>query len=358
MNLQLKRLEKRFDLMRYLEQFEFVMSGNNAVLTCPQCERDGKLYVLTEDTLDVSGEMKIRGTWICYYCRDRDGGGTGRTCLSLIEWLEDLEFLDAIRRLADGGTSVDADFIGAMEKAFASLEDEEADDKSVPIPTVALPKAFVPIDERHYPPYAAERGISPKRAMRFGLGYCRRGYYENRLIAPVFFEQRVVGFQARYMKKKPPIDPETGKRIKKTKHSKGAKLSRVFYNWDEAQHQRRVIVVESPWAVIKIGRQGAGSFGKHLSSAQLELLLRSNVEEIVFMWDRDADHAAGKGGYDKSVAFAEKLAPMIAVRCVRMPDSRDPDEHKLARLRKLIRQTPLLSANDAWLERTARWMED
>lgn len=358
MNLQLKRLEKRFDLVRYLEQFEYTMSGNNAVLTCPQCERDEKLYVLMDDIRDISGEMKTRGTWICYYCNDHEGGGSGRTCLSLIEWMEDVEFTDAIRRLADGGTSGDADFIGAIEKAFAAMEDDEGDDRSAPLPEIALPKSFVPIDERHYPPYAAERGISPRRAMRFGLGYCRRGYYANRLVAPVYFEKRVVGFQARYMKKKPPIDPETGKRVKKTKHAKGAKMSRVFYNWDTAKHQKRIVIVESPWAVIKIGRQGAGSFGKHLSSAQLELLMRSEAEELVFMWDRDAGHAPGKGGYDKSVSYAEKLAPMFAVRCVRMPDRRDPDEHELARLRKLIRKTPIMSANDAWLERTARWMED
>jgi len=361
MNLNLRRLEKRFDLQTYIEQYDFKMVGDNAVLHCPQCEKDEKLYVLMKEKRDQNGDLVQRGTWICYFCNDtEEGGGAGRTCLSLIEWLEDLDFVDAARRLAEGGTSSDADFVGAIEKMMATL-DEDDTEVATPIPTIQLPREFVRIDERHYPAYVAERGISVERAMRFRLGYCARGYYENRLIAPVYFEKRCVGFQARYMKKKPPIDPTTGERIKKTKHAKGAKMSRVLYNWDEACNAKRLILVESPWATIKIGRSGAGTFGKSLSSAQLELVLKSDAEEIVIMWDRDEDHAPGKGGYDKSVALCERLSQFTRCRAVRMPDKRDPDEHTLKSIRKLIAGTRVLDVNAAWAAKLARrvsWIED
>lgn len=358
MNLYLKRLERRFDLRRYLEQYEYKEVSNNAVMTCPQCDKEDKLYILLEDKHDTDGELVRRGNWICYYCNDNDAGGAGRTCMSLIEWLEDVEWLEAIRRLAEEGSSGNADFIGAMEKAFAELEQDSTEDKIDEIPEVKLPQGFQMVDDRHYPAYVAERGISVTRAMRFRLGYCETGHYANRLIAPVYFARRLVGFQARYMQKRPPIDKATGKRIKKTMHAKGAKLSRVIYNWDTAKHQKRIVLVESPWAGIRIGRQGAATFGKHLSAAQLELLLKSEAEEVVFMWDRDADHAPGKGGYDKSIAFAQKIAPLVKVRAVKMPDGRDPDEMSLARIEKLIAKTPVISASDAWIERTARWMDE
>jgi hypothetical protein len=355
MNLQLKKLEARFDLERYIEQFEFVMVGDNAVMHCPVCEKDAKLYVLMHDKRDTDGSTVPRGTWICYYCRDNDAGGSGRTCLSLIEWMEDVEFLDAIRRLSEGGTTADANFIVTVEKMWKSLSDEGADDGAESsTPSVVLPREFIPIDERHYPAYANERGISRDRAMRFHLGYCTRGYYANRLIAPVYFDQRCVGFQARWMAKKPPIDPETGKRISKTKHAKGAKMSRVLYNWDEAREAKRLVLIESPWAAIKIGRTGAATFGKHLSAAQLELVMKSDAEEIVIAWDLDKDHKPGKGGYDKALAFGERLSSLVPVRVVKL--KRDIDEMTLAELRELIARTRVMSANDAWAARIERRM--
>jgi len=373
MNLNLRRLEKRFDLQTYIEQYDFKMVGENAVMHCPQCERDDKLYVLMQDKRDERGETKPRGTWICYYCNDQEeGGGAGRTCLSLIEWLEDVEWLDAVRRLAEGGTSADADFIGAMEKTLAELDDDEDKDEA-PVPTIQLPREFIRIDERRYPPYVAERGISVDRAMRFRLGYCKSGYYENRLIAPVYFEQRLVGFQARYMKKKPPVctahelpcsicgGDDEHKRLKKTKHAKGAKMSRVLYNYDEAREANRLVLVESPWAVIKLGRCAAGTFGKNLSASQLELVMKSDAKEVVIIWDRDADHAPGKGGYDKSVALAERLAQFVRVRAVKLGAKVDIDDLSTREIGELIARTKALDVNAAWAEKVARrvgWIED
>lgn len=373
MQLQLTRLEKRFDLDKYIAGFEHRMVGDEAVMDCPNCVDQGKsekLWIRMKDKRDTDGEIVPRGTWICYYCRDDDAGGAGRTCLSLIEWLEDLEFLDAVKRLADGGTAADADFVTAIEKLMKTLDDEgEVDDE--PPPTIELPRGFVRITEKHYPAYCAERGISVTRAMRFGLGFVPpgKGYCENRLIAPVMFEGRCVGFQARYMKRKPPMCEKTElpcaecggkrehKRIRKTKHAAKAKMSRVLYNWDDARTAQRLVLVESPWATIKIGRSGAGTFGKHLSSRQLELVMKSDAEEIVIAWDLDKDHAKGKGGYDQALALGERLSSLVPVRVLKL--KRDIDEMSLSDLRTLIARTKVMSATDVWaarIERRLSWM--
>lgn len=375
MNLNLTRLEKRFDLQTYIEQYDGRMVGENFVMHCPQCEKDEKLYVLMHDKQHHNGDTVPRGTWICYYCNDNDeGGGAGRTCLSLIEWLEDVEFVDAAKRLAEGGTSADADFIGAIEKTLAELDQGEKEDADeAPPPKVLLPREFIRIDERKYPSYVAERGISLERAMRFRLGYCKSGYYENRLIAPVYFDRNLVGFQARYMKKKPPMcslhdlpckecgGVEKHKRIKKTKHAAGAKMSSVLYNWDEAREAKRLVLVESPWAVIKLGRCGAGTFGKNLSSAQLELVMKSDASEVVIIWDRDIDHAPGKGGYDKSVVLAERLSQFVRVRAVKLPPKVDIDDLAVREVGEQIERTKAMDVNAAWAEKLKRrvgWIED
>ena len=340
MNAELLKHEKRFDLDTYLDQFEYTMSGDNAVLDCPTCDGVKKLYVLTKDK-DLQTR---RGSWICYKCNDHEGG-SGRSCLSLIEWMEDLDFVDAIKRLAEGGTSADSDFVASVEKlmaAFETTDDEE------PIPTIALPDEFQLVDPGHVPPYILERGISVERAQRFRLGYCRRGKYKNRLVAPVHFNGACAGFQARWMAAVPPEG------VSKTKHAKGAKMSRLLYNYDVARHAERIVLVEDPWSAIKIGRSGVCSFGTSLSASQLELLMRSNAREVTIIYDLDPNAAEGASGYEKSLAIAERLSSVVPTRAVKMPDERDPDEHTLASLRNLIARTPLLTANAAWAARVKR----
>lgn len=365
MNLRLTRLEKRFDLDRYLEGYDGKLVDDNFITFCPVCEKDGKLYILTKDKRDANGERIRRGAWICYHCTGVDGMGTGRTCLSLIEWMESIDWMEAIKRLAEGGTSADADFIGNLEKLMDELEEDDGEDKTE-LPAITLPKEFIRIDEKHVPKYLSVRGISVERAMRFRLGYCESGYFANRLIAPVYFEGVCRGFQARYMKPKPPMCTASKlpcslcngktehKRAKKTLHGKGAKMSRVLYNYDVARLEKRLVLVEDPWSAIAIGKQGVAAFGTHLSSAQIELLMKTEAREIVLIWDRDEGAKPGQGGYDKSVEFAQKLASVVPVRAVRLPDSRDPDEVPKAELAQIIDQTPLLTSTDAWAVRVGR----
>jgi hypothetical protein len=358
--IQLSKLERRFDLEKYLEQFDGYMSGDNFVTHCPTCDKDGKLYVLTKAKPGME-----RGAWICYRCQDTEGTGSGRSCVSLIEWMEDLSFVDAIKRLAEGGTSADADFIGSIEKLMKEME-ERGEVVDEVIPEVSLPREFHFIDAQHYPPYCIERGISLERAMRFKLGYARSGVYRNRLIAPVYFDDRCVGFQARWMAKKPPMctadelpcmickGKDEHKRLPKTKHAKRAKMSKLLYNYDVARHHKRIVLVEDPWSAIHIGASGTASFGTHVSQNQFELLLKSSMEELVIIYDRDDGAAIGKSGYEKALAFAQRIASIVPVRCVRMPDDRDPDEHSIKSLRKLVERTPVLSAQGAWVARQQR----
>lgn len=364
-NLQLTRLEKKFDLKTYMEGYEHTKVGDNYVLDCPVCEKAQKLYVLAKDK-DASTP---RGTWICYYCNDDDAGGKGRTCLSLIEWLENVNFVAAARILAEGGASADADFIGNLEKLLETVDGEEEDDTEPP-PTVKLPPGFVRITEKNYPAYAAERGFSVERCMRFKLGYVPdgRGYCENRLVAPAYLDGRCVGFQARYMQRKPPkVCPKKSlpcstcggtkehTKVSKTKHAANAKMTKVLYNYDEARHAKHLVLIESPWAAIKLGRSAAATFGKHLSNAQIELVLQSDARELTIMWDLDRDHAAGKGGYDKALAYAQRLSNVLPVRAVKL--SRDIDEMSVRELKSLIEATPVLSSNDAWSARLGRRLE-
>lgn len=339
MNLNLHSLESRFDLKAYVEAQEFKDVGQNWAITCPHCEKPEKLYILKEDKRDQrTGEKVPRGTFVCYYCADVEGTGTGRGILSLIEYLEDLSFYEAVKRLAEGGTQSDQSFAEAVGEMLAQLEDVDDDDaddsKPLAIPEVELPASFRPITAKNAPPYLRERGISIARAERYRLGFCRSGYYRKRLIVPTYLGGRLVSFQARYMREKPPQG------IKKTIFPKGAKTGQVLFNYDQAKRCNRVVLVEDPFSAIRIGRIALCSFGTHLSRGQFELLLNSAAREVVVMWDRDA--------IDKAFALSERLAQFWKVRVVKLPDDRDPDEHKTKTLVKMINAARPMDMTDAF----------
>lgn len=339
MNVNVRRLEQRFDLEGYIAGYDPKDVGANWAITCPNCEKQEKLYVLKQDKKDRNGELVPRGTYLCYRCSDEEGTMTGRGILSLIEELEDVSFYEACKRLADGGTQADVNFSDAVGELLEKLDnvDDDADDaKPLDIPEIELPVGFRPINERNAPAYLVERGISVERARRYRLGFCMTGYYRKRLIVPSYLEGRLVSFQARYMRKVPP------KGIKKTVFPKGAKQGQVLFNYDVARYCRRVVVCEDPFSAMRVGKTGTSTFGTHLSRGQFELLLNSAAREVVMLWDNDA--------IDKAIALAEQLAQFWRIRVVRLPDERDADEYSVKSLVRMIERAAVLDATSAFAE--------
>lgn len=324
MSSALRILERRFNLGRYLSKYETKPSGNNLVMRCPSCDKPDKLWVLAEKKTDATGE-RTPGSFICYYCRDTDGDGVGNGPLQLIQWLEDVDFLQALDILAANGDDPASQDLADVVSAAFKVE-EHKDLKEEPVPSVELPEGFRRITEKRRPRYLRERGISVKRAVRYKMGYCEHGYHANRLVVPVYLDGRLVSWQARYMRKDPPPG------VKKTLFPKGAKSGQVLFNFDQAKHCQRIIVVEDPWSAVHLGRTAVATFGTTVTSHQLALLLRTEADEVVMMWDQDA--------IEKAYKAAVTLSSFFRVRVVELPDARDPDERSVDELRDLIRQAP------------------
>ena len=330
----LRRLERRFDLQEYLKQFDPKDFGPNVAIRCPHCDRDEKLWVLLNDRRDSDGEMRYAGSFICYYCFENAGEGAGHGPLQLIQWVEDVEFVEALKLLAQGAAfDRELDFVQAVVEALTKTESDEDDDE-YEMPTIELPEGFRRITERRRPRYLKERGISVKRAQRYGMGYCERGYYFNRLIVPIYLDKKLVSFAARFMKRKPPEG------IKKTLFPRGCKTGRMLYNYDVARRCKRVIMVEDVFSASAIGKNAVCTFGTSLSQYQLELLLYARCEEIVVIWDHDA--------IEKAYKLVEGLQEFWKVRIVELPDSRDPDEHRRKDLRQFIGDAQPVTAYSAF----------
>lgn len=306
--INLKAIDRAFDTERYVLSThpDAVRSGGNLIVTCAHCEKP-KLWVLTVDRDDVRAPA-----WQCFFC-----GDSGRSAFSLVRRLEDCDTFRALELITkfQKGNEPLIDLRRLVEERLIGEVELWAAEGA----RVELPDEFIPVQvgdkRRDLPRYFADRGIGPKKAHRYGLGWCEYGYFKKRLVVPVTSDGEVAFFVARYMKAKPPEG------VKKTLYPKGAKPGRYLYNYDRARYCDRIRIVEGVLDAIHVGKSAVATFGTSLSQYQLELLMRTAAKEITIMWDRDA--------VDKARALADRLADLWTVRVVELPDARDPDEHSM-----------------------------
>jgi hypothetical protein len=345
--INFKAIDRAFDTERYvMSRFpDAQRSGANLIVTCPRCEKD-KLWVLIVDRDDVRSPA-----WQCF---SKDCADAGRTAFSLVRRLEDCDTFTALELIAkfqkgnepliDLKRLVEDRLVGKVE-----LWTQPGD----PIP---LPDEFIAArgdgKRSDLPSYFAERGIGPKKAHRYGLGWCEQGYFKNRMVVPVTSDGKVVFFVARYMRAKLPLcqgrdlpckrcgGTDEHKRVKKTVYPKGSKPGRYLFNYDRARKEPVIRIVEGALDAIHVGKSAVATFGTQLSQYQLELLMRSSASEIIIMWDPDA--------YDKARELADRLSDLWAVRVVKLPEGKDPDEIPLDELRVLEDSAPRMDRSAAF----------
>lgn len=316
-----RKLEARFDARRYLERFERKEHGARWSLTCPECEKDDKLWVVVGDDIAAKdGSARPPGTWICFYC-DEFGGA-----LDLIRLLEDKSLFSALEVLREfsGEPERTGDIAAMVERIFAEVPEAEP----IKEEPCFLPEGFTAakLDYRFpIPTYFSERGIGRVDAVRRGLGWCSHGKYVNRLVVPVMRGGELQWFQARWMKKTPPEG------VKKYLNSSAGHASLDLYGVDLWRRCRRVILVEDVFSSIWVGRGALGTFGTHFSQAQLALLAETEAEEIVIMWDPDA--------LDKAYDLAKTLSEIWTVRVIHLPIGKDPDDIPQSAGQALIEET-------------------
>lgn len=354
MPINFRAVDRAFDTERYvLDRFpDAQRSGGNLVVTCPRCEKP-KFWVLVVDRDDVRAPA-----WRCF---SGDCSDMGHTAVSLVRRLEDCDTFTAYEQIAKyaKGNQPIVDLRRLVEDRLAGEVEVWGEEPEL----VPLPDQFIPVRADHrardLPAYFAERGIGPKKALRYGIGWCESGYYRNRLVVPVTRGDEVAFFVARYMASRPPLckasdlpctkcgGTDKHKRLKKTLYPKGAKPGRFLFNYDRARHCETIRIVEGALDAVHVGKSAVATFGTSLSQYQLELLMKTAARELVIIWDRDPDAKPGKSGYEKAQALADRLADLWRVRVVKLPDARDPDEHTRESLLELERDTPVLDASGA-----------
>ena len=175
-------------------------------------------------------------------------------------------------------------------------------------------------------------------AKRFGVAFCSdsSGVAHNRIVAPVFYEGKLVGWQARSLG-----EPRGG--TPKWYTSPGMKRGQVIYNFDTAKNYKTKVIVEGPPDVWGFGPQAMGIFGKSMANKQRKLL-RSCTKDgdvIVIMLDPDqhADERHKTHHIEKLKEQLESSSTFAGrVVTVYLPSGSDPGELERGYMRQLTKE--------------------
>lgn len=243
---------------------------------------------------------------------------------SLIQKLEGLEdangVLEVVAPYLSGATRESESVRKTIQEAFSRL--------TAPPPMAAYSERVLDPWLKTHPYLREVRGISQETHELLKIGYDER---ENRIVFPVFFRQKLVGWQKRCV---PPSDrwPGTEPDWPKYRNSSGLSKSELLYGHDLLEGSNQVVVVESPMSVAKAYSLSLpqlaripvlATFGAKVSETQIQLLRDFSR---VYVWF-DAD-PAGHAGERKLV---EGLYRHTSVFVVTPEEGRDLGDHTSGR---------------------------
>ena len=156
--------------------------------------------------------------------------------------------------------------------------------KEVRKKVVRLPKEFKPmwtngggIIQKHSWVYLQNRNITRGDIIRYGIGYCDRGLYANRVIIPSYNSDGELNyFVGRSIYK-------DGMKYKNPPVSKDVIGFDLFINWDEP-----IVLCEGVFDAIAIKRNAIPLFGKTVPKILMKKIYEKCVSTIYILLDRDA----------------------------------------------------------------------
>tara|TARA_R110000803_G_scaffold36561_1_gene78554 strand:- start:111 stop:1040 length:930 start_codon:yes stop_codon:yes gene_type:complete len=279
---------------------------NNYAYHCPFCHHQKpKLEVnLTEN-------REGKNPWHCWSCDVR-----GTTIYNLFKQLK-----VASEKYSE---------LKSLVKTSKSIKETQV------VSTIALPDEFISlytgdlsgINARHALAYLKNRHISKYDIIKYNIGYCKSGLYNNMIIIPTYNENGQLNyFTARSFEKDPYIkyrNPSASRDIIPNEH---------LINWNIP-----IILCEGLFDAIAIKRNAIPLLGKNIQSSLMKKIVTSVVDKIYIALDRDAIKQALK--------FCEKLmAEGKEVYLINIQD-KDPGEMGFENFTRLIQTTVPLTYYD------------
>ena len=279
---------------------------NNYAYHCPFCHHHKpKLEVnLTEN-------REGKNPWHCWACNVR-----GTTIYNLFKQLK-----------VEAGKFTE---LKSLVKTSKSIKETQV------VNSVSLPDEYISlynvessdITARHALAYLKKRHISKHDILKYNIGYCKSGLYNNMIIIPTYDKDgRLNYFTARSFEKEPYIkyrNPSASRDIIPNEH---------LINWNIP-----IVICEGLFDAIAIKRNAIPLLGKNIQSSLMKRIVTSLVDKIYIALDRDA--------MKQALRFCENLmAEGKEVYLVDLQD-KDPSEMGFKNFTKLIQNTVPLTYYD------------
>ena len=270
----------------------------NMAYTCPHCNHH-------KPKLEVNFTENKEGVnpWHCWVCNKK-----GKSILQL---------------LRKAGASQDK-----IAEAKTYVKDVNYVTKEKVVNALKLPKEYIPLfpddktitwKQAYY--YLKSRGITDDDILKYNIGYCDYGLYENMIIIPTYDKDgRLNYFTARSFDKNSYIkyrNPQASRDIIPNEH---------FINW-----RLPIIICEGLFDAISIKRNAIPLLGKNIQSNLMKKIVSSFVQKIYIALDKDA--------IKQALHFCEQLmAEGKEVYLVDLQD-KDPSEMGFENFTRLIQKT-------------------
>jgi len=164
--------------------------------------------------------------------------------------------------------------------------------------------------------YLSKRGIPAELLIRHNLAYCPYGPFAKRVIFPVIWDRKLIGFIGRSVVSDSP----------KYLFPKGFPASQILYPQEHTK-LGRVTIVEG--VIPALIYHGVATFGKHLSLGQLKILIKNcnGVRNVILLWDRDAWEDSNGHGPSPALKAWTELSKYFACLGVVLPRQAPQPDH-------------------------------
>ena len=231
---------------------------------------------------------------------------------------------------------------GTKEQLQLSRElwKEKVQFKYEPINKIGLPKEYIPLWQpsgsffyKKAQGYLYSRGITENDILKYRIGYCDRGPYNDMIIFPSYTESGMVNFyQGRTFNQLSNFRFKIPENINKNE----ILFDENLINWQEP-----VILVESKLDAIAVKRNAYPLYGKRITDQFKQKVLEEQTPEIIFCLDGDALN-------DAIMQSEWFLNNGIDVKKVQLPETEDPSSLGYTQTWKYIKEAKPITEFEVW----------
>ena len=278
--------------------------GNQAY-HCPFCNHHKpKLEV------NFTENKKGHNPWHCWVC-----GKKGKTIKGLFKLLK-----------APSDKFIE---LGKLVKIGSQVEEVITEN------IVELPKEFIPLfpddktikwKQAYY--YLKSRGVTDDDIIKYNIGYCDFGRYNNMVIIPSYDKDGILNYFTGRS-----FEPDPFIKYRNPECSRDIIPFELFINWDSP-----LVLCEGPFDAIAIKRNAIPLLGKNIQSNLLKRIVQSTVKKIYIALDTDAIKQALK--HCEYLLNQGKEVYLVEL------DGKDPSDLGFSYFTKLIQNTEPIDQYD------------